>query len=109
MGLWAKVLGGLPRHEEIVARILGESHSSVLIVLIGIGEIIFGFWLLSRWKWRIACYLQILAVGVMNTLEIILAKDLLLFGIWNGLVALAFMLVTWWASRAPENSTPSGS
>ena len=36
MGLGCKVLGWEPRHEEIVARILGEDFAPTLIILIGL-------------------------------------------------------------------------
>jgi hypothetical protein len=29
-GVWCKILDGVPRHREIVARILGEEHSLLL-------------------------------------------------------------------------------
>ncbi|MEP6795220.1 MAG: DoxX-like family protein, partial [Saprospiraceae bacterium] len=37
-GLFCKVLNLVPRHQEIVARILGNNHSRLLTFLIGLSE-----------------------------------------------------------------------
>lgn len=68
-GLFCKVLNFVPRHEQIVARILGESHSSVLIILIGISEIVMAIWVLSKFKPKFNAVTQILIIGIMNVLE----------------------------------------
>lgn len=96
-GLWCKVLAGVPRHGEIVARILGETHAPLLARLIGAGEAVFALWILSGVRWKWSCALQIAAVAVMNVIELLLAPDLLLFGRFNALVALSYMAVVAWA------------
>jgi hypothetical protein len=104
MGLGAKVLDLAPRHREIVARILGEDHADLLTVAIGMGEIGMAAWILSGRFPRLCAIAQIGLVGVMNFIEILLARDLLLFGAWNGLVALAFILfvaLTQWPRTTP--------
>ncbi len=90
-GLWAKVLHGEPRHEAIVARILGEAHAPLFTTLIGVSEICMAGWIISRLYPRMCTGVQILVIGVMNTLEAILAPDLLLWGRWNALWAAIFM------------------
>jgi hypothetical protein len=94
-GLYCKVLNLAPRHQEIVLTILGESHAKELTILIGISEIIMGFWVLSNFKSRLNAILQISIVGLMNILEFILVPDLLLWGKFNILFAIGFMAVVY--------------
>ena len=39
-GLWCKAMDGVPRHREIVARILGDEHAVLLTRAIGAGEML---------------------------------------------------------------------
>ncbi|MCB0660408.1 MAG: hypothetical protein KDC04_05710, partial [Saprospiraceae bacterium] len=39
-GLLCKVLNLVPRHEQIVARILGDNYSRILTILIGLSEVV---------------------------------------------------------------------
>jgi hypothetical protein len=92
-GLVCKVLNLVPRHEQIVSRILGNDHSRLLTVLIGLSEIVIAVWILSRFKKRLCAITQIIVIGTMNTLEFILVPDLLLWGRLNSLFALLFILL----------------
>ena len=92
-GLLCKVLDMVPRHQEIVARILGDTHAREITVMIGCGEVLLGFWILSGWRWRWSVTVQVLGVLVMNVIEFMMARELLLFGSWNGLIALAYCAV----------------
>ncbi|BDS08453.1 hypothetical protein NT6N_34930 [Oceaniferula spumae] len=92
-GLLCKVLDLVPRHQEIVARILGDEYAREITVLIGLGEIMLGFWVLSGGKWRWSVAVQVGGVLLMNVIEFLLARDLLLFGAWNALIALAYCAV----------------
>jgi len=94
-GLFCKVLNLVPRHEQIVARILGDDHARVLTLLIGLSEIGMALWILSRYKSRLNAITQISIVGIMNTLEFILVPDLLLWGKLNSLFAIVFILVVY--------------
>jgi uncharacterized membrane protein YphA (DoxX/SURF4 family) len=94
-GLFCKVLNLVPRHAEIVARIIGEDYSGPLTVLIGCSEIVMAIWILSGFKSRINALTQIVVVGTMNILEFILASDLLLWGKLNALFAFLFVLVVY--------------
>jgi len=91
-GLICKVLDLVPRHREIVARLLGDEHALALTRAIGVGEIILGVWIYSAWKWKWSATVQILGVAAMNVIELCLASDLLLFGRWNALIALAYII-----------------
>jgi hypothetical protein len=77
-GIVFKVLDVVPRHRRIVGRIAGERHARAITVMVGFGECALGVWMWSG-LWTLACVgLQGAGVAVMNTLEIALAKDLLL-------------------------------
>jgi|OM-RGC.v1.027053661 hypothetical protein len=110
MGLGAKVLGLVPRHREIVARILGEEHATTLTVLIGLGEILLAAWILTGRFPRTCAVVQIGLVLAMNLIEFTIARDLLLFGGWNLGVALAFIalvaLIQWPRRAATPGPAP---
>ena len=91
-GLLCKILNLVPRHEQIVAKILGENYSRPLTALIGLSEIIMAVWILSGYKTRINAITQIAVVATMNTLEFMLVPDLLLWGKLNSVFAFIFIL-----------------
>ena len=68
-GLICKVLGFAPRHQEIVARILGESQADLFTLLIGIAECGMAGWVVSRFKPRLSAIVQIVVVLTMNVIE----------------------------------------
>jgi hypothetical protein len=92
-GLFCKLLNFVPRHEEIVARILGPEHASFFTKAIGIAEMLMFVWIISRIRSRWCAIMQMVIIATMNTIEFILAPDLLLYGKANSLVALFFIAV----------------
>ncbi|WP_332452739.1 DoxX-like family protein [Chryseobacterium aquaticum] len=92
-GLYCKLLDLVPRHEEIVARILSEEHSRILTAVIGIAEIIMAIWIISEIKIKLNVILQMIVIAVMNIIEFILAPDLLLWGHYNSLFAFLFIVL----------------
>lgn len=92
-GFYAKILNKVPRHEEIVGRILGKAYERPLILSIGILEVLMAIWIFSGIKSKINVVCQIVVVLTMNLLEFVLAKDLLLWGKWNALYALLFAVI----------------
>ena len=90
-GLFCKVLHLVPRHEKIVTRILGDSHSRAITIIIGFLEIMMAIWILSGYKSKLNAILQIVIVATMNILEFILVSDLLLWGKFNIIFALLFI------------------
>lgn len=92
-GLVCKVLNLVPRHQQIVARIIGGTHAGVLTRLIGAAEIAMGIWILSGIKPRLNAITQAVVIATMNTLEFLLAPDLLLWGRFNALFAFLFILL----------------
>jgi len=95
-GLFCKVLDLVPRHEQIIARILGGGFSRLLTILIGLLEIIIAVWILSGYKKKFIAITQIVVVATMNTLEFILVPDLLLWGKFNSLFALIFIIIVYY-------------
>ncbi len=89
-GLVCKVLNLVPRHEQIIAEILGNVFSRELTIFIGILEITMAVWIVLHYKTRITAITQIVVVLTMNFMEFCLVTDLLLWGEWNLLFALLF-------------------
>ena len=90
-GLFCKVLHLVPRHEEIVARVLGEEYAGPLTILIGLAEIVMAIWVLTRFQSKLSAIAQMLIIGTMNIIEFTLAPDLLLWGRLNILFAFLFI------------------
>jgi len=95
-GLFCKVLNLVPRHQEIVARILGNNQARLLTVLIGVSEIAIAVWILSGIRKRLNAITQILVIATMNILEFILVPDLLLWGRANIIFAFMFVLLIYY-------------
>jgi hypothetical protein len=95
-GLFCKVLNLVPRHQQIVERILGTADGRFLTILIGIAEIGMAVWIFSGISARSNAVTQIILIGGMNTLEFFLAPDLLLWGKGNALFAFMFMLLIYY-------------
>lgn len=95
-GLFCKVLNLVPRHEQIVARILGAEYAGVLTRLIGVAEVFMAIWVLSRVFSRLNAWTQIIIVAAMNILEFILAPDLLLWGRFNAVFAFSFVAAVYY-------------
>lgn len=98
-GLYSKLLGGIPRHQQIVARVLGNRHAGLATKAIGFGELALGVWAFSGYE-RVGCAtVQTVALVAMNALEIARAGDLLISAL--GMVALnvGFLALVWfWAT-----------
>ena len=95
-GLLCKVLNLVPRHQEIVARILGAENSRLFTFLIGLSEIVMATWIISR-KWsRANAITQIFVIAIMNSLEFLLVPDLLLWGKANAIFALMFIALIYY-------------
>lgn len=92
-GLFCKLFNLVPRHQQIVARILGNEHAIVLTKIIGGLEILMAVWILSKIQPRLCTATQIVLVATMNVIEFYAAPDLLLFGKANILVAAVFILI----------------
>lgn len=94
-GLLCKVLNMVPRHQMIVARILGEEYAPLLTKAIGVSEILMVVWILSGIKPRWCALFQMAIVATMNVLEFVLVPDLLLFGRMNIVFATGFIAIVY--------------
>ena len=105
-GLVCKILNVVPRHEDIVERILGVDYARPFTVLIGISELIMVVWILTGFKSKLNAVAQISIVAAMNILEFVLVPDLLLWGRFNSCFAMLFIgLVYYNAFVAPKKLT----
>lgn len=95
-GLFCKVLNLVPRHEQIVGRILGNGYSRQFTILIGFSEIVMAIWILIGYKSKINAIVQIMIVAMMNLIEIIYVPDLLLWGKFNSVFAFLFIILVYW-------------
>ncbi len=92
-GLICKVLNMVPRHQQIVASILGAEHARVFTILIGCAEILMAAWIWSRIQTRLNTIVQITIIGIMNSIEFVLVPELLLWGRVNALFAFLLILI----------------
>lgn len=92
-GLFCKLLNLVPRHQMIVARILGDSYSFIITKGIGIGEVLMCIWILSRYQNKINAIIQMSVIATMNIIEFYSARDLLLWKSGNIVFAFIFILL----------------
>jgi DoxX-like family len=92
-GLLCKVLNLVPRHQEIVSKILGIGDARSCTLVIGLAETAMGLWILSGILSRLNAITQIALIATMNTLEFFLVPDLLLWGKFNALFAGMFIML----------------
>ena len=92
-GLFCKLLHLVPRHEAIVAAILGQTYAGQLTASIGLAEIGMAVWIISGIRSRLNAWVQIIIIGSMNLLEFLLVPEMLLWGRWNLLFALLLMCI----------------
>lgn len=97
-GLYCKVLDGVPRHRQIVARLFGEDAAWLIIVAIGLAEVVLAAWVWSRWRQWLCVGTQIGIVLLMNAIEFVFARDLLLWGPLNAVFAMMFCAVVFFHS-----------
>ncbi len=95
-GLICKLLNLVPRHQEIVGRILGTEYAFIFTKLIGLSEIVMAIWIWSRFKTKLNAISQIIIIATMNTLEFMLVPDLLLWGKLNAVFAFLFILLIYY-------------
>ena len=98
-GLICKLLGLVPRHQAIVAQILGVEHAYLFTKLIGVSEVLMSFWIVTRWKRKMNVIVQCVIIATMNILEFLLVPNLLLWGKWNSLFALLLIGFIVWNER----------
>lgn len=90
-GLFCKLLNFVPRHQLIVARILGNEHALLFTKAIGLSEVLMAIWIITSIRSRFCSITQMIIIATMNSIEFFLARDLLLFGKLNAFFALLFI------------------
>ena len=103
-GLYNKLLGGSPRHLQIVQSTPGLDGvaGEHVLAAIGVGEVIIAFWVLSGYRPRLGALVQTVCLLSMNVVELTFARDLLL---WPTLLLpanLAFLSLAWVAALRPS-------
>lgn len=99
-GLVFKAFDVVPRHRQIVARVMGEKLSRPLILFVAAGETGIGLWMLSGHYLPLCVGLQTAAIVAMNTLEIRYARDLLLAPVAMVCANCALLGAGWYAALA---------
>ncbi len=103
-GLFSKVSNGIPRHRQIVGRILREGIADWATLAIGMLEILLGLWIFSGIRRWTCALVQTLALVSMNFLEILLARDLLISALGMVVLNLGFIALIWyWARFSPRS------
>ena len=97
-GLVFKVLNVVPRHQTIVAAVLGGAVAGPVTLLIGVAETAMGIWILSCWRPRICATVQTVAIVSMNALELTMAKEHLLAPLPMVAANCAFLAVGWYVA-----------
>ena len=101
-GLYSKLLHGIPRHQLIVAKVLGEKIACPATKAIGVLEVLLGLWVLSGSVPIPCAVVQTLAIVSMNTIEIALARELLISALGMVILNLGFLALIWrWATTSP--------
>jgi hypothetical protein len=99
-GVAFKLLRLVPRHERIVARILGDAVAPALTRMIGVGEAMIGLWALTGFLAPWCALAQTALVVTMNAIEIRRARDLLLAPVPMVLANTALLGLAWFAAIA---------
>ena len=102
-GLYSKILDGIPRHRLIVAKILGTANAGIATKAIGLLEVLLGLWAFTGWQPAGCAVVQTTAIIAMNSLEIFLARELLISAIGMLILNLGFLSLVWhWATFVPR-------
>lgn len=105
-GLFAKLLGLVPRHRAIVARFVGEELSAPVTLAVGAAEVGMAVWILSGRRRRLCVVVQGAAIVSMNGLELLFARDLLLSPLLMPLANAALLCVAFLWSAPPRAEAP---
>ena len=102
-GLYSKLLNGIPRHRLIVGKILGVANAGMAAKAIGLAEVLLGLWAFTGWQPVGCAVVQTSAIVAMNTLEILLAGELLISAVGMVILNLGFLSLVWhWAVFVPQ-------
>jgi hypothetical protein len=99
-GLLFKALGAVPRHRQIVVRVVGSERAGPILWLVALGEIGLGAWMLvgRALPWCVA--VQTVLIVTMNALELRHARDLLLSPAGMVVANTVFLSLGWYVALA---------
>ena len=92
-GFYCKILNQIPRHEQIIGKIINLEYSRLITIFIGVLELFMVVWILSKYKSKLNAKFQVVIILIMNILEFILVPELLLWGKLNLLFAILFIFI----------------
>jgi hypothetical protein len=100
-GLYSKVLGGSPRHLQIVQSTPGLDGTAgeYALVAIGAAEAAIAVWVLSGYTARVCAATQTVVLLSMNVVELTFARHLLLWPAALIPVSLGFLTLAWIAAE----------
>ena len=100
-GLWCKLLGGVPRHAEVIAAapFLGPAAARAALITLGLAECGIAAWVLSGRRMRQAALVQTVLLVAMNAGGTIWARRLIPDP--GGMIVqnLAFLILIWIAAE----------
>lgn len=99
-GLLFKALDFLPRHNRIVARVVGERWAKGVTLFVAIGETALGVWMLSGHALALCVALQTAAIAFMNALELRYARDLLVSPVGMVCANTVLLSLAWYVALA---------
>lgn len=108
-GLWCKVLGGVPRHEAVIAAVpfIGSAAGHSTLIALGLLECGIGLWVLSgRWM-RQAAIVQTVLLAAMNAGGLIWAVGLIPDPAGMVLQNFSFLLLIWVATEDRQRAVPA--
>lgn len=107
-GLWCKVLGGVPRHEAVIAAVpfLGSAASHSTLIALGLLECGIGLWVLSGRRMRQAAIAQTVLLAAMNAGGLIWAAHLIPDPTGMVLQNFTFLLLIWIATEDRQHAVP---
>ena len=99
-GLLFKALDFLPRHNRIVARVVGERRAKGVTLFVAVGETVLGVWMMSGHALVACVALQTAAIVLMNGLELRHARDLLVSPIGMVCANTVLLSLAWYVALA---------
>jgi len=99
-GLVFKALDRVPRHRQIVARVVGAERAGVVLWLVALGEMGLGIWMLVGRYLPVCVAIQTAALAAMNTLELRRARDLLLSPVGMVCANVVLLSLGWYVALA---------
>lgn len=108
-GFWCKVLGGVPRHEAVIATVpfIGSAGAHGALIALGLAECGIGLWVLSgRWMLQ-AAIVQTTLLAAMNAGGLIWASGLIPDPAGMVLQNFTFVLLIWIATEDRQHAVPA--